>query len=91
MREELVRRNYAATTIHSYTKAVEHFEQPIDKPLDQLGPDDLRSYHAHQIGDRKLAVNTVVLKICALRVKAVSTVKFPSAKSCSLFCVNTIA
>ena len=37
MREELVRRNYAATTIHSHTKVVEHFQQHIDKPLDQLG------------------------------------------------------
>jgi hypothetical protein len=28
MREELVRRNYAATTIHSYLKAIEHFPKP---------------------------------------------------------------
>ena len=46
MREELVRRNYATTTIYSYTKAVEHFERHIDIPLDQIGPDDIRSYHA---------------------------------------------
>ena len=75
MREELVRRNYAATTIHSYLKAVEHFQQHIDKPLDQLGPDDLRSYHAHLLGDRKLAVNTVVLNICALRFLYIKVLK----------------
>jgi integrase/recombinase XerD len=75
MREELVRRNYAATTIHSYTKAVEHFQRHIDKPLDQLGPDDLRSYHAHLLGDRKLAVNTVVLNICALRFLYIKVLK----------------
>ena len=46
MREELVRRNYAATTIHSYLKAVEHFREHVNAPLDQLGPDDIRSYHA---------------------------------------------
>jgi Phage integrase, N-terminal SAM-like domain len=63
LRQELVRRNYAGTTIHSYIKAVEHFEHHIGKPLDQVGPDDLRSYHAHLLGDRKLAVNTVVLNI----------------------------
>jgi hypothetical protein len=40
MREELVRRDYAATTIHSYLKAVEHFSQHVRTPLDQLGPDD---------------------------------------------------
>jgi site-specific recombinase XerD len=67
MREELVRRNYAATTIHSYLKAIEHFQQHVNAPIDQLGPDDIRSYHAHLLGVRKLAVNTVVLNICALR------------------------
>ena len=60
MREELVRRNYAATTIQSYLKAVEHFGEHVNTPLDQLGPDDIRSYHAYLLGDRKLAVNTVV-------------------------------
>ena len=75
MREELVRRNYAATTIHSYLKVVEHFQHHVDKPLDQLGPDDLRSYHAHLLGDRKLAVNTVVLNICALRFLYIKVLK----------------
>src|SRR5438045_9316638 len=67
MREELVRRNYAATTIHSYLKAIEHFRSHVDTPIDEIGPDDLRSYHAYLLGTRKLAVNTVVLNICALR------------------------
>src|SRR5215469_1059478 len=75
MREELVRRNYAATTIHSYLKAVEHFSQHVSTPLDQLGPDDLRSYHAHLLEDRKLAVNTVVLNICALRFLYIKVLK----------------
>jgi integrase/recombinase XerD len=75
MRDELIRRNYAATTIHSYTKAVEHFEHHINKPLDQLGPDDLRSYHAHLLGDRKLAVSTVVVNICALRFLYIKVLK----------------
>jgi len=52
MREELLRRNYAATTIHSYLKAVEHLRQRVGVPLDQLGPDDIRSYHAHLLGER---------------------------------------
>jgi Phage integrase, N-terminal SAM-like domain len=58
MRQELVRRNYAATTIQSYIKAVEHFEQHISRPLWAIGPDDIRSYHAYLLGERKLAINT---------------------------------
>jgi integrase/recombinase XerD len=75
MRDELVRRNYAATTIHSYLKAVEHFRAHADTPLDAVGPDDLRSYHAHLLGTRKLAVNTVVLNICALRFLYIKVLK----------------
>jgi site-specific recombinase XerD len=75
MREELVRRNYAATTIHSYLKAVEHFRAHVNAPIDEVGPDDLRSYHAYLLGTRKLAVNTVVLNICALRFLYIKVLK----------------
>ncbi len=75
MREELVRRNYAATTIHSYLKAVEHFQEYINSPLEQLGPDDIRSYHAYLLGKRKLAVNTVVVNVCALRFLYIKVLK----------------
>ena len=75
MREELVRRNYASTTIHSYLKAVEHFRTHADTALDEVGPDDLRSYHAYLLGTRRLAVNTVVLNICALRFLYIKVLK----------------
>ena len=75
MREELVRRNYAATTIHSYLKAVDHFRSHVDTPIDEVGPDDLRGYHAYLLGTRKLAVNTVVLNICALRFLYIKVLK----------------
>jgi site-specific recombinase XerD len=75
MREELVRRNYAATTIHSYLKAVEHFRSRVDTPIEDVGPDDLRSYHAYLLETRKLAVNTVVLNICALRFLYIKVLK----------------
>jgi site-specific recombinase XerD len=75
MREELVRRNYAATTIHSYLKAIEHFRNHVETPIEEVGPDDLRSYHAYLLGTRKLAVNTVVLNICALRFLYIKVLK----------------
>ena len=75
MREELIRRNYAETTIYSYLRAVKHFANHVAKPLDQLGPDDIRSYHAHLLRDKKLAVNTVVLNICALRFLYIKILK----------------
>jgi len=44
-------------------------------PLDQLGPDDTRSYHAYLLEDRKLAANTVVLNVCALRFLYIKVLK----------------
>jgi hypothetical protein len=56
MRKELIRRNYAATTIRAHLKTVEHFRQHVGVALDEPGPDDIGS--AHLLGERKLAVNT---------------------------------
>ena len=39
MREELVRRNYAETTIRSYLQTMEEFRRFAHKRLDHLGPD----------------------------------------------------
>ena len=51
------------------------FPTAVNTPLDELGPDDLRSYHAYLLGDRKLAVNTVVLNVCALRFLYIKVLK----------------
>ena len=75
MREELVRRNYAATTIRSYLHAVEAFRQHMRKRLDHLGPDDLRRYQVYLLEDRKLANGTVVIQISALRFFYIKVLK----------------
>jgi len=75
MREELVRRNYAASTISSYLRIVEDFHQYAGKRLDHLGPDDLRRYHARLLEERKLAVRTVVQHVAAVRFLYCKTLK----------------
>jgi integrase/recombinase XerD len=75
MREELVRRNYAESTIRSYLRIVEDFHQYARKRLDHLGPDDLRHYHAHLLEEQKLAVRTVVLHVAAVRFLYCKTLK----------------
>jgi site-specific recombinase XerD len=64
MREELVRRNYAANTIHTYLRIILDFEAYTGKEVDA---DDLRRYHAHLLEERKLAARTVVQRVCAVR------------------------
>lgn len=75
MREELVRRNYAANTIHTYLRIILDFEAYTGKVLDEVDADDLRRYHAHLLEERKLAVRTVVQRVCAVRFLYCKTLK----------------
>jgi integrase/recombinase XerD len=67
MLEELRRRNFAETTIHSYIRGVEHFSRYFHRPPDQLGPEHIRRYQAMLFSELKFSPNTVILRLAALR------------------------
>src|SRR5271157_4090024 len=75
MLEELQRRNYSDNTIRQYLLAVRQFAEHFDKAPDRLGPDELRTYQAYLLRDRKLAVGTVVARVAALRFFYVRVLK----------------
>ena len=67
MLEELQRRNYSTKTIPYYLRAVADFARHFGRSPDKLGLNELRSYQAYLLRDRKLAVGTVVGLVAALR------------------------
>ena len=75
MLEELQRRNYSDRTANGYVRTVAAFAKHFGKPPDKLGPDDLRSYQAYLLKERKLAVGTVIGRVAALRFFFVRTLK----------------
>jgi len=75
MLEELQRRNYSQATISNYLRAVEQFSLYFGQSPVQLGPEHVRSYQAHLLGERKLAVGTIVNLVAALRFFFVKTLK----------------
>src|SRR3984893_11384344 len=76
MRDELVRRNYAATTIQPYLHALDPCRrQHPSRRLDRLGPHQLRRYQAYLFEERKLAIGTVGLHVAALRFFFVRVLK----------------
>lgn len=77
MLEELQRRNYSPKTIRYYLSTVADFAKHFGKSPDKLGPDQMRSYHAYLLRDRKLAVETVVARVAALRFFFIRTLKRP--------------
>ena len=87
MLEELQRRNYSEGTTRAYLHAVEQFARHFGKPPDKLGPDDLRSYQAYLLVERKLTVGSVVARVAALRFFFVRTLKRVTfGKSCPNTC-----
>src|SRR6202521_5835817 len=77
MLEELQRRNYSNDTIRHHLRAVEEFANFYKKAHDKLGLNELRSYQAYLLKERKLAVGTVVNHVAALRFFFVRTLKRP--------------
>jgi integrase/recombinase XerD len=75
MREELVRRSFSPSATRTYLHAVEAFQRWAGKPLEELGPDDMRRYHLYLLEERKLANATIVLCISALRFLYVRVLK----------------
>jgi len=77
MLEELQRRNYAKSTIRIYLRVVADFARHFGKSPDKLNPDHLRSYQAYLLANRKLAVQSVVASVAALRFFFIRTLKRP--------------
>jgi site-specific recombinase XerD len=77
MLEELQRRNFAATTVQYYLRAVEGFAKYFGKAPNRLGQAHLREYQAYLLQDRKLKPGTVQLHVAALRFFFVKTLKRP--------------
>ena len=75
MLEEPRRRNFSDNTSRQYLLAVRQFTEHLGKPPDQLGPDELRTYQAYLLRDRKLAVGTVVGRVAALFSSAPLTIQ----------------
>jgi integrase/recombinase XerD len=75
MLEELQRRNYSQLTIESYLHAVEDFARYFGKSPDLLDQEHIRKYQLHLVNDRKLAANTIVARIVALRFFFVKTLR----------------
>ena len=75
MLEELQARNYSAITTRNYLRVVADFAKYFGKSPDKLGPNELRTYQAYLLQERKLTAGTVVNWVAALRFFFVKTLK----------------
>ena len=75
MLEELQRRNYSAITTRNYLRVVTNFAKHFGKSPDKLGLNELRTYQAYLLRERKLTPGTVINQVAALRFFFVKTLK----------------
>jgi integrase/recombinase XerD len=69
------RRNYSAITTRNYLRVVTEFAKHFGKSPDKLGANELRTYQAYLLTERKLTPGTVVNRVAALRFFFVKTLK----------------
>lgn len=67
MAGDMLVRNLAQRTIDTYTYHVERFSKHFDRPLDQLGPEEIRGYQLHLIEVKKASWSTFNQAVCSLR------------------------
>src|SRR5438105_10655080 len=60
MLEELQRRDYSAITTRNYLRVVADFAKYFGKSPDKLGPNELRTYQAYLLRERKVTPGTAV-------------------------------
>jgi site-specific recombinase XerD len=60
-------RNLSQRTIDAYTYHVDRFARFFDKSLDQLGPEEIRTYQLHLIEERKASWSAFNQAVCSLR------------------------
>jgi site-specific recombinase XerD len=67
MLEDLHIRNYAPTTVACYIRSVAEFAQHFNKPPDQLGPEEIRTWQLFLLNEKRVRLSTYIQAICALR------------------------
>jgi site-specific recombinase XerD len=67
MLEDLRIRNYAPTTVACYIRSVAEFAQHFNRPPDQLGPEEIRSWQLFLLNERRVKISTYIQAVCALR------------------------
>jgi Phage integrase, N-terminal SAM-like domain len=85
MLEELQRRNYSAITTRNYLRVVADFAKHFGKSPDKLGLNELRTYQAYLLRERKLTPGTVINRS---RPCASFSSRHLSAISSAIFCLS---
>lgn len=67
MLEDLQIRNYAPATMECYVRSVAEFANHFNRPPDQLGPEEIRSWQLFLIREKRVKLSSYIQAVCGLR------------------------
>ncbi len=67
MLEDLRIRNYSPHTVRCYIRFVAEFAKHFNKPPDQLGSEEIRTWQLHLLNERRVKLSTYIQADCSLR------------------------
>src|SRR6202050_1662335 len=67
MLEDLRIRNYSPHTVRCYIRFVAEFAKHFNKPPDQLGSEEIRTWQLHLLNERRVKLSTYIQAVCSLR------------------------
>jgi site-specific recombinase XerD len=60
-------RNFSPSTINSYTYQVDKFQRHFEKPIEELGKEEIHQYQLHLVKVKKASWSTFNQAVCSLR------------------------
>jgi integrase/recombinase XerD len=75
MMEELQLRNLSPITADTYIRAIERFAKYFRKSPAEMGPEQVREYLLHLLGEKKVVASTILVNRAALKFIYVATLK----------------
>ncbi len=77
MAEDMLVRNFSPSTINTYTYQVDRFQKHFDKPIEELGEEEIHQYQVYLVQVKKASWSAFNQAVCGLRFLYEVTLRKP--------------
>ena len=77
MAEDMLVRNFSPSTINTYTYQVDRFQKHFNKPIDELGEEEIHRYQVYLVTVKKASWSAFNQAVCGLRFLYEVTLRKP--------------
>ena len=89
MAEDMLVRNFSPSTINTYTYQVDRFQKHFNKPIEELGEEEIHRYQVYLVTVKKASWSAFNQAVCGLRfLYEVTLHRPPRRRNNHLGCVH---